>query len=210
MTDTELTIRQYVNAIANELFLSVASHLANRQSDKQYYLDWAQKEWNWFMSSGMINSNSNINDGLDNNTCKNNDGTVWSYNQGVILGGLVELAKATENISYLETANNFATAGIKALSDSTGILRESCEPSCGGDASQFKGIFMRNLQYLQQASPFDAYVQFIQDNAISIWTLDRGSEDELGLVWSGPYDNAANASTQSSALDALVAAVATA
>lgn len=210
MTDTELITRQYVNAIANELFLSVASHLANRQSDKQYYIDWANKEWNWFMSSGMINSNSNINDGLDNKTCKNNDGTVWSYNQGVILGGLVELAKATNDISYLETANNIATAGIKALSDSAGILCESCEPSCGGDASQFKGIFMRNLQYLQQASPSDAYVQFIQDNAVSIWTSNRGFGDELGLVWSGPYDNAANASTQSSALDALVAAVSTA
>ncbi|KAF1356123.1 glycoside hydrolase family 76 protein [Delphinella strobiligena] len=200
----------YVNAITNELFLSVASHLANRQSDKQYYLDWAQKEWNWFMSSGMISSNSNINDGLDNKTCKNNDGTVWSYNQGVILGGLVELAKATNDISYLETANNIANAGITSLSDSAGILHDACEPNCGGDGSQFKGIFMRNLQYLQQASPSDAYVQSIQDNAISIWTSNRGSGDKLGLVWSGPYDNAANASTQSSALDALVAAGSTA
>ena len=38
----------YKNAIANELFLSVAASLANRASDpaqRAQYLAWAQKEW---------------------------------------------------------------------------------------------------------------------------------------------------------------------
>jgi hypothetical protein len=39
----------------------------------------------------MINSHNNINDGLSLKICENNGHTVWSYNQGVILGGLVEL-----------------------------------------------------------------------------------------------------------------------
>jgi hypothetical protein len=43
-------------AIENELFLSVAAHLANRMPDKDYYLDWALKEWTWFKRSGMINT----------------------------------------------------------------------------------------------------------------------------------------------------------
>lgn len=186
----------------------MAAHLANRMGDKQYYVDWAQKEWSWFHKSGMINSNGNINDGLDLSTCKNNDGAVWSYNQGAILGGLVELSKATDDDSYLQTANTIAIAGIEALTNTDGVLTEACEPDCGGDASQFKGVFVRNLQALQQASPSDEIAQFIELNAISIWTSNRNSGNELGLVWSGPYDNAANASTQSSALDALVAAVA--
>lgn len=66
---------------------------------------------------------------------------------------------------------------------------------------------MRNLQVLQQAAPRDTYAQFIEDNAVSIWDNARGPDDKLDLVWSGPY-KAATASTQSSALDALVAAVA--
>jgi hypothetical protein len=35
--------KTYVNAIANELFMSTAAHLANRASKPAYYLDWAQR-----------------------------------------------------------------------------------------------------------------------------------------------------------------------
>lgn len=66
----------YVNAIANELFLDVAAHLANRATEKSYYLSWAKKQWAWFQKSGMINAQHTINDGLDINTCENNGGTV--------------------------------------------------------------------------------------------------------------------------------------
>lgn len=70
-------MQTYVNAIANELFLDVAAHLANRVHRKSsYYLHWAQKEWTWFQASGMINDQNTINDGLDNATCENNGGTV--------------------------------------------------------------------------------------------------------------------------------------
>jgi len=199
----------YVNAIANELYLSVASHLANRMgSQKQFYTDIATKQWQWFQGTGMINSKNNINDGLDFTTCKNNNGTVWSYNQGVILGALVELNKASPNASYITSAKNIATAAIKALEDANGVLHDPCEPNCGADGSQFKGIFMRNLQILQSASPDASYLSFIASNANSIWTKDRDATNELSVDWSGPFVTPANASTQSSALDALVAAVA--
>lgn len=65
---------------------------------------------------------------------------------------------------------------------------------------------MRNLQILQEARPNDRYERFINDNAESIWLNDRGNGDQLGLVWSGPFISA-DAITQSSACDALVAAV---
>ncbi len=100
--------RGYKNAIANELFLSVAAHLANRDSSKQaYYLRWAHREWKWFAHSGMINTNGLINDGLGTSdgrtsagTCGNNGQTTWSYNQGVVLGGLVE-TRQTESRSVV-------------------------------------------------------------------------------------------------------------
>jgi predicted alpha-1,6-mannanase (GH76 family) len=67
--------RTYINAIANELFLSLAAHLANRvPSNSQYYVEWAEKEWEWFAASGMINSNYTINDGLTT-ACTNNGQT---------------------------------------------------------------------------------------------------------------------------------------
>ncbi|KAF2231500.1 glycoside hydrolase family 76 protein [Viridothelium virens] len=201
----------YVNAIANELFLSVGAHLANRAPSKSsYYLRWAQREWAWFQSSGMINAQNTINDGLNLTTCRNNNGTVWSYNQGVVLGALAELnsADSEENsVAYLSTAKRIADAAIANLTDANGVLHDPCEPDCGADGSQFKGVFARNLQRLQQASPEVRYKTFLQDNANAIWADDRGVGNELSVVWSGPFVSPANASTQSSAMDAIVGAL---
>ncbi|KAL1848743.1 hypothetical protein Daus18300_013497 [Diaporthe australafricana] len=134
--------REYKNAIANELYLSVAASLANRADESDSYLSIAKEQWDWFKGSGMINDNNLINDGLDiqpDGSCTNNGDTVWSYNQGVVLGGLVELFVATGDSEYSSTASSIAEAAIEALSED-GILHESCEPNdCGADGSQFKG-----------------------------------------------------------------------
>jgi predicted alpha-1,6-mannanase (GH76 family) len=72
--------RTYKNATANELFLSTAAHLANRDSAGRLgYLDWANREWMWLVKSGTINAQSLVNDGLridggqtSAGTCTNN------------------------------------------------------------------------------------------------------------------------------------------
>ena len=197
---------QYKNAIANELFLSVAAELAGRttgtaQADD---LNWARREWTWFSGSGMINSNNLINDGL-NSSCQNNGKTVWSYNQGVILGGLTALAKDTKDNSLLQPAQSIAQAAISNLTDANGILHDACEPNCGQDGPQFKGIFTRNLAILDRAAPQQQYVTFLETNAGSIWNNDLAPNDEFGLVWSGPYSQG-SAATQTSAIDCLLAA----
>lgn len=195
----------YKGAIENALFLTVAAQLANRASDGTLYLYWAFKEWEWFQGTGMINARYNINDGIDLVTCRNNNGTVWSYNQGVILGGLLELNKAAPHQNFLMTAERIALAAIDFLSNPNGILHDPCEPNCGNDGPQFKGIFLRNLQKLQLAVPNNRIKQFIKDNAKSIWLNDRDLGNRLGLLWSGPFTGA-TASTHSSAADALIAA----
>lgn len=123
-------------AIANELFLAVAAQLANRAINRNYYLQWALTQWKWFEESGLINSQFNINDGIDLSTCQNNDGYIWSHNQGVIIGGLLELYQANANSTYITIAQKIASAAITELSDSKGILHEKCEPYCGNDAPQ--------------------------------------------------------------------------
>ena len=206
-------------AISNELFLAVAAQLANRveAGSKKFYVDWVSLHWNWFRAAGFINKDYNINDGLDLATCKNNNGTIWSYNQGVILGALAE-ANATGE--YKPPANGYAYhyfilaishSALKKLEDANGIIHDACEPDCGNDGPQFKGIFMRNLQAVRDfwrrgiGSSAESEAA-IARNAASIWNKDRNEDDKLGLVWSGPYVEA-TAATQSSALDALVAAI---
>ncbi|CAG7919551.1 unnamed protein product [Penicillium olsonii] len=201
-------VSTYVNSITNELFLSIAAHLANRVPDrKSYYVSWAQKEWDWFAAQGFIGENGTINDGLLGD-CQNNGDTVWTYNQGVVLGGLVELNKAAPNDTYLPSANKIAKAAIESLTDSNDILHEACEPECLPDGTQFKGIFARNLAMLQKASPNAIYGNAITAWANSIWNNDRNEKNQFGINWAGPIQATVDASTHSSALDALVAAVA--
>nr|OQO20348.1 hypothetical protein B0A51_12012 [Rachicladosporium sp. CCFEE 5018] len=179
----------YVNAIANELFLDVAAHLANRAggAKRQYYLDWTERQWEWFEGSGMINSDHTINDGLTGD-CENNDGTVWSYNQGIILGGLTELGKATGKKSYIITAKKIADAAIAALTD-----------------AMVYSMMLANRTVEQTEA--NSRADFLFDNANSILTSDRNTANQLSLIWSGPFEAPANASKHSSALDAIVAAL---
>jgi predicted alpha-1,6-mannanase (GH76 family) len=199
--------KQYKNAIANELFLSVAAKLASLTPDPQKkatYLDWAQREWKWFSASGMINSENLVNDGLDAQ-CHNNHRNTWTYNQGVIIGGLAVLSKVSGDTKPFEAAQSIALSAISRLTDLDGVLHDTCEPArCGNDAPTFKGVFMRNLAVLHSAAPVPGFRAFFRRNAESIWK-NRDATGQFGVVWSGPSD-LKTAATQISALDALVAA----
>lgn len=212
--------KTYKNAIANELFLEVAARLHQRTpgdivgggSGPRYtsYIDWANKEWQWFKNSGMLNASNLVNDGLDGGTCANNGRNPWTYNQGVILGALTDLYKITGDASYLAQAEAIADANNRTNIDDNGILYEKgCEPSnsCGTDGPQFKGIYMKNLYYLYQSDNKQAYKNFIIKNVDAIWNRGRDRSNHLGLHWDGPFDRA-QARNQSSATDAVNAAIA--
>ena len=204
--------QKYKNAIANELFFDVAASLARRGSNeakRKHAAEWAAKEWAWFQASGMINRDHLVNDGLTidpDGSCRNNGRTVWTYNQGVVLGALTEWSRVTHDDTLLTEARVLADAGLAHLTDENGILHDPCEPnSCGADANQFKGIFARNLRILNGRMQEPRYRAFFAANAAGIWANDRTDTNQLGVVWSGPIAQL-NAGTQSSALDALVAA----
>lgn len=116
------TDRGYKNAIPNELFIKLAAALHNRIPGDTKYLNQAIEVWAWFRASGMFNSENLINDGLDD-ACRNNGGFTWSYNQGVILGGLVELFTATGNQTYINEARAIADAVLRSsVLNPSGIL----------------------------------------------------------------------------------------
>jgi predicted alpha-1,6-mannanase (GH76 family) len=209
------TRKKYKNAITNELFLTLAARLHQRTpNDQGGYLEWALREWEWFSSSGLIGAGGLVNDGLTP-ACENNGRVTWTYNQGVILGGLAAMYEITGDHAYLEHGNTIADAALRELTSPPsaavpGILTEPREMATAAgdrDRPQFKGIFVRYLYdfYLHSRRP--AYRAFILRNARSIWDNDRNAKNEFGLHWAGPFDQA-DAGRQSSALDALSAAVA--
>jgi predicted alpha-1,6-mannanase (GH76 family) len=211
------------NAIPNELFLTIAARLHNRTPGDTAYLDWAKKEWEWFKGTGMINANHQINDGTNKDTCAPG-GAVFSYNQGVVLGGLVELWRATGDESLLDAAEEIAQAAMAKMTSASGVFIEAlcdkgnqCDANddddsdgcaCGdGDGVQFKGVFARNLAVLYEARPKPEYQAYLIAQSESIWNHARSADDKLGKNWQGVYDEKGDASRQSSAMDALIGAV---
>ena len=199
----------YIASIANELFLSVAAHLANRvrgRDEKASYVNWAMREVDWFENASLINEFGDVIDGIDLNGCTRNHTDVFTYNQGVILGGLVELYKANGNTSLLPKAQAIADAAMRNLTNEDGILLEKGSQDEGAAFAQFKGIFIRNLQLLQSIAPKQSYANFIRHNADSIINNAMNHDDYLiAPVWQGPFRDP-NLGAQGSGLDALVAA----
>jgi predicted alpha-1,6-mannanase (GH76 family) len=153
----------------------------------------------------MIGPTGLVNDGLTAG-CQNNGGTTWTYNQGVVLGGLAALCELTGDPGYLRAGMSIADAALHGLAGPAGILAEPCEPSgCDGDQTQFKGIFVRYLHDFQRLDGKPAYREFLLANAASAWHRARNDDDQFGLCWAGPFDKA-DASRQSSALEVLTAA----
>ena len=202
------TDRRYKNAITNELFLTLAARLAQRASGAREHgecLDWALRTWEWLRGCGMIGPDGLVNDGLTAG-CANNGGPTWTYNQGVILGGLAALWDLTGDQGYLRAGEHIADAALARLTGPAGILTEPCEPSgCDSDQTQFKGIFVRNLHEFHRLRGQPAYRAFMLANADSAWHRARNTHDQFGLCWAGPFDKA-DASRQSSAVELLTAA----
>jgi predicted alpha-1,6-mannanase (GH76 family) len=201
--------RAYKNAITNELFLELTAWLHNSIPGDAKYLRWARAEWSWFDHSGMINSSSLINDGLDGN-CENNGDVTWTYNQGVILAGLAQLYQATGNRALLSAGERIARAAVGQLTVG-GVLEEPCEGTgCAfrldHNTQSFKGIFVSDLKVLAVTAGTPQFNAFLTAQAQSIEAHDTGRDNTLGMFWAGPVADVSSA-TQASALAALIASV---
>jgi len=138
----------------------------------------------------MINWQHLVNDGLETSTCRNNGQTTWTYNQGVILGGLILLDAAVPNRTMLEHAEQIAHATVQRLVDSDGILQE--DYLANSDGVQFKGIFVRHLCRLVAALPPGKaeqrtfFTEFLQRNAEALLARDKTKDGTFGGDWNSP------------------------
>ncbi|WP_328674056.1 glycoside hydrolase family 76 protein [Streptomyces sp. NBC_00328] len=200
--------RTYKNAVTNGQYLWLTTALHQRIPGDTVWLQRARTAAAWFRTSGMINSSGLVNDGLTS-ACANNGGTVWSYNQGLAIGGFTELWKSTGDGSLLATARTLADAAVSSPAlTRDGVLTESCDvgpASCDDNQKQFKGIFVRNLADLAKATGSSTYQGYLQKQADTLWARDRSSLNALGERWAGTLPNQTDWRTQAGALGALTA-----
>jgi len=202
------TDKKNKNAIPNELFIKLAASLHNRVSGDTKYLNQAKEVWTWFNGTGMINSEHLINDGLKDLTSCKPDGQTYTYNQGVILGGLVELNHATNDQAYLNQAVAIADAATKStFLNPNGILKGPGESDgCNNDGASFKGVFVRNLGELSKALSNHPYHDYLVKQAQSAYDHDRNDQNQYGDHWAGPLKET-GMPCQHSALDVMDASL---
>ncbi|MEV7139500.1 glycoside hydrolase family 76 protein [Streptomyces tauricus] len=201
--------RTYKNAVTNGLHLWLTTALHERIDGDTVWGARATTAADWYLASGMINSAGLVNDGITSG-CANNGQTVWSYNQGLAIGAFTQLWRSTGSTRYLDTAKRLADAAISSPALTRGgVLTESCDlgtASCDDNQKQFKGIFVRHLADLADATDSATYTAYVTKQADSIWATDRDALNRLGQRWSGAAPNVSDWRTQASALEALTAA----
>jgi mannan endo-1,6-alpha-mannosidase len=135
--------------------------------------------WKFILINQLVNRDTFLTAGRADlaGNCGNDGDYLWTYNSGVIAGGLLEMSRILEDNYYLELAHRIANATI-VLKSVNGTFTESCDPShtCDDDAKMFKGIFVRNLRYLMDASNATTrarYALWLKDNMAAVMTNDR-------------------------------------
>ncbi|EIZ77359.1 hypothetical protein WSK_4091 [Novosphingobium sp. Rr 2-17] len=204
--------RTYKNAITNELLIYASTQLY-LATGQDAYRDWALRTWSWFARSGMIDANGLVNDGLDG-ACHNNGQPHFTYNQGVLLGGLSDLTTITADPQYRTAAVRTALAATRGLVTTDGILREPFD-GLGADGPMFKGVFAYHLGHLIEAMPQGPerteLLGWAQRNADAVWLLSAQGKQPIDGLWSGGagkdgYAGQLGAAAQASGIDMLLAA----
>lgn len=196
----------YKNAITNELLLyaSTRLYLATGQAA---YRDWALHSWEWFAASGMIAPDGLVNDGLDGQ-CRNNAAPRYTYNQGVLLGGLVDLSAITGDPQYRAAAVRTALATTRTLVTNAGLLTEPFD-ALGADGQMFKGVFAYHLGHLIEAmtdAPDRAeLLGWARRNGEAVWRLSAQGTQPADGLWQGGSGQV-GAAAQASAIAVLLAA----
>lgn len=203
------------STIATALYVEAAAMLANRlPAKKAHFVNLAKTQWTWIKNNLLIDGIIQ-GDSLAGSACTNNHAFL-TYIEGTAISGLVALYHATNDKTYLDTADTIATetmSGKYGGMVENGILTEYCDAdlSCNQDEAQFKGLLMRGLHMLHSTKPAAAnggIPKFLYANADSIWAHSRSSNNLLGQKWAGPFAKGDSAALQlashSSATMALV------
>ena len=170
--------QQFKDSITNMEILHFAAKLSYMFPKQSYFLEGAQKIWNWFFSFdngyGLMSDNYLVSTGgvpeyCCNSTssdpytvCTNAKTPGMSYNQGLLMSASAFLYLRTRDETYLKVGMRALEAILTNYTTKEGILIDEqrgfqgYEGTClggadpGGDYFSFNGIFMQHLAYFTE------------------------------------------------------------
>ncbi len=195
----------YKNAITNELFLTLAALLAARVPASGSTGTGRCASGSGCYGSGLIGPSGLVNDGLTA-ACANNGGTTWTYNQGVILGGLAALHEVTGDGRTCAQGEAIADAALRSLTGPPGILAEPGEGRAAAATATCRSSRASSSATCRTlpAQRKPEYRAFILANATPSWRT-TGTSGPVRAAWAAR--STGRTARQGSAVDVLIAAV---
>ncbi|MGA1838667.1 glycoside hydrolase family 76 protein [Herbiconiux sp. 11R-BC] len=144
----------YKNAPSNGAFAIAALRLFARTGDERMRVA-GEAALSW-LTENLLSPGGLVVDGLGRTGgAERDDAWVFSYNQGLYVGALVEAYASSGDETLLARAARTAEAAIAALAPDGVIRGEQArlDERGGGDVGLFKGVFVRYLALLVGALP---------------------------------------------------------
>ena len=183
--------RPYTNAPANGPAAILAARLHRRYGDPAD-LDWARRIADWLQQALVDPDTGLVWDGVHPYEEPSPDRTLWTYNQGTLVGAEVQLWLATGDAARLDRARRTAAAALDRYGEK-GFPVEGV-----GDGSVFKGILARYLGDLVTADPDGA--QRVRAALTSSGTAVAAAAGQpVGIDWQHPTASEAGLGSEVSA-----------
>ena len=157
------------NVDRNTITNAPAAELATRLyliTHNRRYLDWARRFY-WWVRTCLRGHGGLFEDHLD--FAGTVDPTIWSYNEGTMVGAAALLYRATHARTYLR----------RALTDARDALRWFNPARITGDPPFFVAIFFDNLALLGETTPYTSWKHPAQLYANWAWNKIRTPANNL-------------------------------
>ncbi|KAL6796935.1 glycoside hydrolase family 76 protein [Trichoderma sp. SZMC 28012] len=201
----------YKNSISQACFFALGARLA-LYTGNQSYADWADKTWDWMISTKLINTkNWAVYDGAGIETnCTKLTIYQFSYNVGGMILGAAAMYNMTESQTWKTRLDNLLEGSkVFFTGPNNDIMSEvACESvnTCNVDEHSFKAYLTRWLTMMTKWAPhtYDVIHPYLRASSVAAAKQCQGGANKrmCGLIWyDGKYDNTTGVGQQMAALE---------
>ncbi|UJR17528.1 hypothetical protein I4U23_004423 [Adineta vaga] len=139
--------------------------------------------YDWLVSTGLVDPfTGDQKDGMSIDSCRAG-GASYTYEYGVLVQGLMALADATGNQTYIEHAMTYIQNAFRKFTKDN-IIYEECDESntCSGDGIAFRGVLYLGLARLYERTRDDRIAQVIEASYFAMLAHTVDGRYPLSLI----------------------------